>query len=850
MNKFHVLLFILFGIPASAQVVEVEGRSDYPVEVVAEPDDERARTTIGTYREKGKSGFVSPGNVRQEAIYEDIRWASGGFIVKKNNLYGIANKKGELISKIEYDSIGSDSYNKGAGFVIKRKGKYGKMSETGEILIPVNYGKIIAGNLHITLVKNKKDETQLIFNTQNKLFPKKIEYVALYQNLAIVKAGGKFGVLKNETIIPFEYDSIFIPKNNSNYNTYNNNKSKQKIKIPNPLLQPSQNVLYLTIQKNNKFGLVNGNGTIIYPADNDAVNNADSYGYYSVKKGELYGIYFSKSTDKKKTDIEFDRVFTDGYGAIMASKNKKAGIFNLQGEQIAPFEYDNDFIAQYSSIGYRVSKDKKRGILDKQGKVIVPPIYDDVDTFSLGNRDFLNVKKDEKHGVINLKGEIIIPVAFDWIDEENNMFKVMKAEPNRKFGLYDKTGKTVVPVEYQWITNSNTQFSKITILKIAENNYNFLNQKNEFIFTENISDFGYVLDEHKLKNPFASGRGDMRIFIKSQNGKYGLLNETSQTLVAPMVYDEILQFFESRIHLYYSVRKGKKFGLINEEGKEIIPIKYDALSVDFADYDAEDRNDEKYRIVVAKGTKMGTVNLKNETILPFEYTHLQRISGWQELYKAKKRNKYQIIDKNGKPINPNFFDEVANFEYINSHNGSRISQALTFSNGKMRVIDSNGNFITPEVPMQPHSGYTTFDELKFALVKALDSKEDILLKEFARKIAPSEHISYYLKQNIFDKSNLYTNIDYIKEKYFTDLQKFKHQEWNADKRYGYNGYNHKSLTHVNDYTIYDDGIVTNKRTEDWAFGDTRFMEKLLRNAIKINGYWISTYFMKRGFDRD
>ncbi|MBK7651587.1 MAG: hypothetical protein IPJ20_13810 [Flammeovirgaceae bacterium] len=58
-----------------------------------------------------------------------------------------------------------------------------------------------------------------------------------------------------------------------------------------------------------------------------------------------------KVRDKKHTEIQFDRISVDGYGAIMASKNKKWGFFNLNGEQITPFEYDNDFIAQYSGIG-------------------------------------------------------------------------------------------------------------------------------------------------------------------------------------------------------------------------------------------------------------------------------------------------------------------------------------------------------------------------------------------------------------------------------------------------------------------------------------------------------------------
>jgi hypothetical protein len=177
-------------------------------------------------------------------------------------------------------------------------------------------------------------------------------------------------------------------------------------------------------------------------------------------------------------------------------------------------------------------------------------------------------------------------------------------------------------------------------------------------------------------------------------------------------------------------------------------------------------------------------------------------------------------------------------------------QALTFSNGKMRVIDSKGNFVTSEEPMQPHNGYETFDQLKFALIKALDSKDDILLKEFVDKIAPSEHILYYLKQNVFDEKPLNINIVEVKEKYQRDLLKFKYNEWNVDTSLNHYGYNRSSL-YVTDYTRYTEryGIVTNTRTTDHAYGDTRFMEKLLRNAIKVNGYWISTYFMTRGFDR-
>lgn len=83
------------------------------------------------------------------------------------------------------------------------------------------------------------------------------------------------------------------------------------------------------------------------------------------------------------------------------------------------------------------------------------------------------------------------------------------------------------------------------------------------------------------------------------------------------------------------------------------------------------------------------------------------------------------------------------------------------------------------------------------------------------------------------------NIEDIKEKYFQNLLEFKYQKWN-------NYYKKSSLTKVVDYTIYSSGIVTNRRATDWAFGDS-FLEKLLRNSLKVNGYWISTYFMYSRF---
>lgn len=846
MKQIILLVFFLAFAPAYAQVPRQDndrGRDgmigaderyhDTPVEM---PHIKRPADEISGYYSipNGKLGFTMGDNSKKEAIYDYINYTSvdKGYVVKIGKLYGITNKKGIVTAKIAYDSIGDGSF---VGFIAKKNGKYGKISATGEILLPLKYNKIIGGNEHITLVKNSKNETVLVFNKENKAFAKKIEYIEIYKNLAIIKSEGKFGIAKNEMVVQPEYDSIFVSVNTGSI-YYNKPKSGQKVKLLNPLLRTHQDVTGLTLQKDKKLGLADSNGTLLYPAENDEVYNNDALGYITVKKGNLFGIYFSKSKDKKKTNIEFDRVSADGYGAIMASKNKKMGIFSLDGTPITDFEYDSDFIAQLSGIGYRISKDKKRGIVDKQGKVIVEPIYDDVDTFSFDNREALKVSQNGKIGVVNLKGEIIVPVAYDYIDELNKNYRVIIDKPERKVGLIARNGTVILPAENKWIGKTPGTSGPVLLLNYSDYEFNFLDKDNKLILPQNVSKYGYVLDEYKLKNATHN-----LLYVKTKEGKMGLLHENEGKLAVPMVYDEIVQSTSDGRHIYYSVKKGKKFGLISEKNEVVIPIVYDAIDLDFSVSDTD-----KNQVVVAKGNKFGSVNLKNEIVIPFQYSALKRIST-SGLFKAKTGKLYQVIDKDGKLISKNTFDEVANFEFTARH--SNDMQGLTFSKGKMRVMDDKGNFISQEKEMQPPAGYETFDELKEALIKAMDSKEDVLLKEFVTKIAPSEATLYYLKKNIFDENPLYVNVEQVKEKYFNDLLRFKNKEWNADEKYGKSGYNRSSLNVV-DYTQYSEryGMVTNIRNSDEVYGHPRLMEKILRNAVKINGYWISSYFMNRGFN--
>ena len=798
----------------------------------------------GYYQKDGKYGFVSPDGVKQAAIYDKLNFSSNGFIIQKDKLYGIADKKGQVLGTIGYDSVGTANETV---YIVKKKDKYGTVSTAGDKILSIKYDKILAVTNFVSFVQSADGHVQMIFNEQEKAFGPQISSAVIYANLVVIKANGKFGAVKKQLVVPLNYDSVFV--SGAQVNTVSsrlNARAKPVVKRYSPIDKSNnfKTVTLLTLQNNNKYGLADSDGAIIYPPENDAVSNGEMFRYYTVKKGNLYGIYFLDS--KQKTGIEFDKVYADGLGYVMANKNQKGGVFDLRGKQLVPFEYDPDFIMQYH-FGFGVKKNKKKGIVSKNGVVLVPPIYDDVDTFyENGLTDFLKVRVDGKAGIVNLKGEIIIPVVFEWIGEEKGLFKVVT--PGKKFGLYDKTGKVVIPAEYLWIIDSDTQNSNIIVLKKEDNSYNFLNKSTrQILLKENVSGYGYVLDQDGLLNPLSSSRKYL-LFVKGKNGKLGMLNEVTGLLDIPMMYDDIIQRLDGGKHIYFSVRNGKKYGLIDDGNKQVIPLQYDAISIDLM-YPADgQKSDPAYSVVVAKGNKYGTVNFDNQTVIPCQYTGLQRISG-SGLFKAKVGNYYQVINAKNEVISKGPFDEVANFETVreSAYSSERKYQALTFYKGKMRVIDDKGRFTTPEVAMLPHNGYKTFDELKWALVTALDSKDNALLKDFAEKITPSEHILFYLKENPFTKKPLEsTDINTIKEKYYSDLLGFKMSDWNQTSGFAYK---RTSLTGVTDYTRYDEGFVTNARREDPAFGNARLMERLLRDAFKINGYWISSYFMQGNFNR-
>ena len=122
--------------------------------------------------------------------------------------------------------------------------------------------------------------------------------------------------------------------------------------------------------------------------------------------------------------------------------------------------------------------------------------------------------------------------------------------------------------------------------------------------------------------------------------------------------------------LFYKVRKNRKRGLVDFDGRMIIPCEYDFIANDSGLFRV--RKNKKWGIVGSNGTM----------IIPCEYDFIANDSG---LFRIRKNKKWGIVGSNGTMIIPCEYDFIANDSGL-----FRVRK-----NKKWGVVDSNGTMIIP-----------------------------------------------------------------------------------------------------------------------------------------------------------
>ena len=418
------------------------------------------------YKENGKYGLINlEGKQITKPVYDEIssiNYKEGTFLVKQNEQEGIINMKGKVIIKCEYESVTSDNYysessnNKQVGFILSKKTedgyRYGYANYRGIIILNPIYTQLervteIANKNGVYFIAFKNGQAGLLKNNKEIL---NYEYEDIQYNVLgsifITKRNGKYGVVNQEgtTVLYPEYDNvytggmylnaikdkdIFIFDLNGN-KIETNEVSKTKTENAN---------YYITIDKNNKYKVVDSKDNIIIDKDYTYIEYLPG-DYFIVERDSKSGII--DSNGKSVIELKYDSIFRINETNILQVEiNKNITLYNLNMKEIVSMDNaiikevkdEKSYILIYSDTDFKYLDKEgniltsqtifennilfakningKWGFVDKDGNLKVQNDYELVTDFN--EYGFAGIKKDGKWGSINQNGEIVQEPIYD-----------------------------------------------------------------------------------------------------------------------------------------------------------------------------------------------------------------------------------------------------------------------------------------------------------------------------------------------------------------------------------------------------------------------------------------------------
>lgn len=422
--------------------------------------------SVLTYKENGKYGLINlEGKQITKPVYDEIssiNYKEGTFLVKQNELEGIINMKGKVIIKCEYESVTSDNYysengnKKQAGFIVSKKTedgyRYGYANYRGTIILNPIYTQLervteIANEKGVYFIAFKNGQAGLLKNNKEIL---NYEYEDIQYNVLgsifVTKRNGKYGAVNQEgtTVLYPEYDNvytggmylnalkdkdIFIFDLNGN-KIETNEVSKTKTENAN---------YYITIDKNNKYKVVDSKDNIIIDKDYTYIEYLPG-DYFIVERDSKSGII--DSNGKSVIELKYDSISRINETDILQMEtNKNIALYNLNMKEIVSMDNaivkevkdEKAYILLYSDTDFKYldrngniltsqnlfennplfakNINGKWGFVDKEGNLKVQNDYELVTDFN--KYGFAGIKKDGKWGSINQNGEIVQEPTYD-----------------------------------------------------------------------------------------------------------------------------------------------------------------------------------------------------------------------------------------------------------------------------------------------------------------------------------------------------------------------------------------------------------------------------------------------------
>lgn len=409
---------------------------------------------------------------------------------------------------------------------------------------------------------------------------------------------------------------------------------------------------------------------------------------------DFFSLSESSSKYSYSTSHE-EEPFNDEEVLFLLQTPKQSALMTQNGAYLIPPQYDS--IIPYNNVFY-VVQNHKIGVWeykDNNCRMVVAPKYDELEyinkytvkNYVTNGASPLRFRQGKKWGLIGNAKELI-PARYDdvrirvvyysgshinWIEPEwNDYYEVVN---NGKVGLFDYSGRLLVPCKYDDIQMTSDK----NVFEVTNNNFRGLVEAGGRVllpvsnFCAHLGSFcagwariiSYASFADIQDIYFLNPKGEERHFYGYQsigtfsnkgvafaikNNKIGLIDTAGHELSA-FVYDTItnddygvdlgyIHINDSRQNFVYGaeiVSINEVFGLMNEAGRLVMPVRYDEITRVSADL-----------YVVGLNGKKGLVNKYGKFITPIIYNDINFICA--DLYLLKLPNVMKVINTKGQLI--------------------------------------------------------------------------------------------------------------------------------------------------------------------------------------------------------
>lgn len=329
---------------------------------------------------------------------------------------------------------------------------------------------------------------------------------------------------------------------------------------------------------------------------------------------------------RKLTPLEYDAISSPGERLLIFRRNDKFALMSydklLSGKDTALyFNYDK---VEWIKKGYiKLTADNKQSIITTGQDTIIPPTAAAIHALPLG----WTTETNGQLQIYTPAGKLLTDSAFTEV-KGNNSFYAVKIQDT--WAVLKKDGTWFGADNYDWVNLLGNDWFIASLNGVIQ----VYSYPDKMVKLTDVEKYNFQM--------LPQSPGQFWLVTENKKGKKGLYASKTEFILSPR-YDDI-QVWEQ--DLFKTELKGKT-GLINTQGKILIPAVYDGL------------NYQSGQIATLKNARFGLVSLNHTVdIVPAYTALLKKYDSSGKIFIANKDGLYGLVTAANKPLTDFAFEEI------------------------------------------------------------------------------------------------------------------------------------------------------------------------------------------------